>query len=69
MGVKAPPIFATRNMKKTMWYALSRPLFNRMYDRIKSIAAPVVAMRLAMTDPANRRITLLKGVPFALIPR
>ena len=52
-------------MKKTMWYALSRPTFNRMYARMKSIAEPVVAIKFAITEATKRSTAFEIGVPRA----
>ena len=63
-GVRHPPIFDTRKMKKTMICTFLRlHLFALMIGRIMSILAPVVPIQLERSVPISRRITLSFGVP------
>ena len=66
-GVRQPPIFATRKIRKTMTCAFSlRHSLTRINGRMKSIAAPVVPIQLAMTVPTKRISELMIGVPASL---
>ena len=64
MGVRAPPILATKNIKKTTVCAVCcRHLFARKIGRIKSIDAPVVPIQDASIVPIKIIRVLTLGVP------
>jgi len=66
-GVKLPPMLATRKMnKRTMWARRRRQALARMSGRIKSMAAPVVPVRLASPVPSAKNPTLKVGLPLKL---
>ena len=63
-GESAPPILATRMMKKTTtWTVYARPSFALSSGRIRIIAAPVVPTTLATKVPIASSVVLTGGVP------
>ena len=63
-GVKDPPIFATRKIKKTITCTLlARSLFARIIGLISNMAAPVVPIQLANNVPIIIIVVLTIGVP------
>ena len=63
-GVKEPPMFATRKIKKTItWTLFFLSLFARISGLISSMAAPVVPIQLANTVPINISSVFKTGVP------
>ena len=63
-GVREPPMFATRKMKKMITCFLDlRLALARMMGRIRSIAAPVVPIQDARMVPMMRIIVFTFGVP------
>jgi hypothetical protein len=63
-GESAPPILATRKMKKTTtWTLWSRAALARRSGRIRIIAAPVVPTTLAIKVPNASIAVLTSGVP------
>ncbi len=68
MGVKQPPMLATRKIKKTIVCTLRfRHALARIIGRIINMAAPVVPIQLANTVPISKRMTLFLVVP-AMLP-
>ena len=64
MGVRAPPILATKNIKKTtVCTVCCRHLFARKIGRIRSMEAPVVPIQDASTVPINIKRVFIWGVP------
>ena len=63
-GVKEPPMFATRKIKKTItWTLLFLSLFARISGLISSMAAPVVPIQLANAVPIKIIPVFTIGVP------
>ena len=63
-GLSAPPILATRKMKKiTTWVLFLRAALARISGRTRIMAAPVVPTRLAMAVPSSRMPALTSGPP------
>jgi hypothetical protein len=63
-GVREPPMFATRKMKKQITWALwIRSRLARSTGRIMIMAAPVVPTQEARNVPMRRRIVFTRGVP------
>ena len=63
-GVSAPPILATRKMKKMITCCLwVRQALARMIGRMSNMAAPVVPTQLASTVPTSNKAVFTMGVP------
>ena len=63
-GVRHPPIFATRKIRKTMMCeTCRRHALMRIKGRMSSIAAPVVPIQLAISVPTRRISAFVFGVP------
>ena len=63
-GDSAPPILATRKMKKiTTWALFLRAALARINGRTRIMAAPVVPTMLAIAVPSTRMPAFTSGPP------
>ena len=63
-GVRQPPMFDTRKIKKIiMWALLLRQEFILITGRTISMLAPVVPIKLASTVPMASKTTFTRGDP------